>query len=167
MQLTTETLLAEIRGANQRLADQAVVDPKKELVHNVYPLIELLAQVYNEQFTDVHERLDLAEGAVAEYLTQQESMVLPDLAETLQTVFALALKLCAEVVQEPQPATVPKLAATCRDRIVKAQQLVADVTLVEEPDDDDGDDDDDDDNDDDDAGDATPAAAEATKESLL
>ena len=88
-----DILLEEIDNQMRRLKDQAVVDYKKELLANNYPIIKMLAEIVVQQ----NERLDLAEGAIAEALTHMDSQILPELAAALQMTLALGLQVCKSV----------------------------------------------------------------------
>ena len=77
--------------------------------------------------------MDLAENVIAEYLSGQESMILPELAGHIVTAFGIGAKLCEQV--ELQVKTVPdeveQLIAAYRQFSTMVVQAVADVTLEE------------------------------------
>ena len=90
-----QILLEEIDNQIRRLKDQAVVDYKKELLANSYPIIKMLAEIVVTQ----NERLDLAEGAIAEALTHMDSQILPEMAAAIQMTLALGLQVCKTVTE--------------------------------------------------------------------
>lgn len=138
--MTPNDLMQEILRTHQRLTQQAVVDPKKEIADNVYPLLQLMTETFGTMILDTHQRLEIAEASIAEYLTAQESMILPELAADIQLVLALAMDL-ADSVLALVPADgdgqdeIKKKAMVVRTRAEQLQPEIAEVTLVEVPDD--------------------------------
>lgn len=97
-------LIAEIDSATERLVGAPVVDQKREFVSNVYPLLRLLAESAGGRINLLFERLDGVELAVAEYLTGQESMILPELASRIQVALGLGFHL-ADAIEKMFAAT--------------------------------------------------------------
>jgi hypothetical protein len=151
-----QILIEEIDNQMRRLKDQAVVDYKKELLANCYPILRMLA----EQTVEQRGRIEVAEAAIAEALTQMESQLLPELSAALQMTLALGVKVCQDTRNLFEPGgpyseddLSPELRATI-DAFERAagqvSQDVAEVTLEAIDEDDlDADDEDDLDADDD------------------
>ena len=78
-------LIGEIERQQERIKKPStIVDVKKELADNIYPLLRLAIESMATLDGDLRERITLAEGVIAEYLTSQESMLLPELAARIQ-----------------------------------------------------------------------------------
>lgn len=126
METTDPTiLLEEIDNQLRRLKDQAIVDYKKELLVNCYPIIRMLV----ENQVELKDRLDLAEGAIAEALTHMESQILPDLAAQIQMALAIGLEVC-KGVGALKTELPEELRATIEAYARAAQQVVSDVSEV-------------------------------------
>lgn len=100
------SLLAEIDHAIERLNKVAVIDPKKELTDNVYPLVRMVAESVGQvllehvqHFGAIDQRIEVAEGAIAELATAGDSLVLPDLAGRIDETLSIGLQVCAAVEQ--------------------------------------------------------------------
>jgi len=124
-------LLSEIDNQMRRLKDQSIVDYKKELLANNYPILRMLA----ERIVEHEDRLDIAEAAIAEALANTESQILPELSGSILMSLALGMKVCADVKElkvwgeYPMP---PDLRATINayERAAKiVSDEVASVTL--------------------------------------
>jgi hypothetical protein len=122
-------LLEEINNQMNRLKDLAVVDYKKELLANNYPIIKMLAEIVVTQ----NERLDLAEGAIAEALTHMDSQILPELGAAIQMTLALGLQVCKSVNELGVWGEYPmpdELRATIQAYERASKQLSDDVSNV-------------------------------------
>lgn len=122
-------LLEEVDNQMRRLKDQAVVDYKKELLANNYPIIRMLAEIVVAQ----NERLDLAEGAIAEALTHMDSQILPELGASIQMTLALGVKICQDVTELEVWGEYPmpeELRVTMRAFEKASRQLSDDVSNV-------------------------------------
>ena len=135
-------LLGEIERQQARVKKPAtIIDLKKELADNVYPLLRLAIESMAALDGDLRERVTLAEGVIAEYLTSQESMVLPELAARIQGTFAIGMQLCdvAEGLAENLDSEIPALKdlatliGAYREAATTTQHLVEEVTLEEMP----------------------------------
>ena len=132
-------LLEEIDNQMRRLTTAAVVDYKKELLANNYPIMRMLAElvvVQSARIDEVNARLDLAEGAIAEALTHMDSQILPELAAQIQMTLALGLqvgKLTTELKfwAEPKMPNMPdELRATIHAFEQAAKQVSDEVGAV-------------------------------------
>jgi hypothetical protein len=138
--MTTDLILKEIDLAVRRLHDAPAIEPKRELMDNVYPLLHVIVASSGVQMAESVQRLDEVEAAIAEYLTSQESMILPDLGARIQTVLALAQTFCDSVesagvwgddlVELPDELRlqIELLRGSCKE----VSELVDEVTLVAE-----------------------------------
>ena len=139
-----ETVIQEIDHATARLEQAAIVDQKRELLDNAYPLLKLVVENLGVRQLETVQRLDEVEAAVAEYLTSQESMILPELAAQIQTVLALAMTFCdtvnaCEVWGKTEATRAKKMPEDLRNQMVilkraagEVRDLVDEVTLVDE-----------------------------------
>lgn len=127
-----QTILSELDAAVTRLESQPIIDAKKELGSNVYPLLRLTVETLTLRDQNIRQRVALAENVIAEYLSAQESMILPELAEHIVTAFGVGAKVCEEVEKIADlPKVVTKLIEAYRKISASAVQQVADVTLEE------------------------------------
>lgn len=154
-------LLDEVDRAVDRINKAAVVDPRRELVDNLYPLLRLVVETtghaliaHERAIIDTAQRMEDAEAAIAELATSGDSMILPELAATIDDVLALGLQLCGQALE-----VADELAETPYDgeRVNKVRVLVEayrasvdrlrgeiDAVTVMDEDDNEGDDNDDD-----------------------
>jgi hypothetical protein len=107
-------LIVEIDRAAENLAQAPVVDQKREFVSNVYPLLRLMAETMGLRQHVLLERVDGIELAVAEYLTGQESMILPELATRIHVAIGLGMHL-ADAVENMFAATHEQLRAQSKE----------------------------------------------------
>jgi cytochrome P450 len=73
----------ELDASMQRLTDAAVIDQKRELLGNLYPLLKLVVQSLASLKEDLYERVELAEDALAEVIAGSESRIQPRLAKRI------------------------------------------------------------------------------------
>jgi hypothetical protein len=131
MESDPRVVLEEIDNQMRRLKDQGVVDYKKELLANNYPIIRMLTELLIEQ----RDRLEMAEGAIAEALTHMDSQILPELAAGIQMTLALGIQICQDVMKLEvwsEHKMPDELRATIQAFDRAAKQLsddVSDVTL--------------------------------------
>jgi hypothetical protein len=124
-----QVLLEEIDNQMRRLKDQAVVDYKKELLANNYPIVRMLAEIVVTQ----NERLDVAEAAIAEALTHMDSQILPELAASIQMTLALGMqvgKAVSELEVWNETKMPEELRATIHAFEQAAKQVSDDVSVV-------------------------------------
>jgi len=134
-------IVGEVDACVRRLQNAPIVDPKKEFASNVYPLLRLMAETMGLRMASMSERLMLAENVIADYLTNEESMIRAELAEHLVTALALGQTLCTKVTALPDvPDEIKKMCAGYLTLSASAMAEIANVTLEE--DDGEGDDDD-------------------------
>jgi len=144
-----ETLIHEIDAAITRLKDAAVIDQKKELTENIYPLLRMQTLTFTALISGVAEqcdvnliafgeRLEEVDSAIAEYITAQESVILPDLASRIQAVFALADSFCDAVSTSDKwkgggiPKQLASMIEMLRSEVFSARKAVDSVTIEEE-----------------------------------
>jgi hypothetical protein len=119
MELPTAGLIPEIDHARQRLAKAAKdVDLRRELVDNVYPLLHMITEMAGQALMAQEERVSNAEIAIAELASVGDSIVLPELAESIDAVLAIGLRLCESVTalvgEEGGPNTTVETADALR-----------------------------------------------------
>lgn len=136
------SLLAEIDGAQQRLAKSTKVDVKTELTGNLYPLLRMLAEMSGNIIGTLEYRLAQAEVAIAELATIGESVVLPDLAAQIDDVLSIGLQLCQRIeAKSSEPGIVPdelmgKLTTRYRNAVAALRDEINSVTVEDDEDDD-------------------------------
>lgn len=158
--LAPEVLLDEIARQEKRVKNESlIIETRKELATNIYPLLRMTVEsilgAQSQVLAEILQRLELAEGVIAEYLSSQESVILPELAVRLHATLAIGLELCdrAETLLAglPDAAFEDQAVATERDSLVTllggfreaakvSQELIQEVELEEIPGDDEGDD---------------------------
>ena len=158
--LAPEVLLDEIARQEKRVKNESlIIETRKELATNIYPLMRMMVEsmlgASGQVLTDILQRLELAEGVIAEYLSSQESVILPDLAVRLHATLAIGFELCdrAEALLALLPDETFSAgtdAATVRDEVValmegfreagkNSRNLIQEVELEEIPGDDEDD----------------------------
>lgn len=125
----------------KRLADQVIVDPKAELLGNLYPLVRLALINQAKVEKDLLERLNLCEEAVAEIITNSEDRIHDRLAGRIQATVDIGMEICKEVASRATPESPldPKLIlliGAYRDSSGVLLQMVEDVLVTEEDEDD-------------------------------
>jgi hypothetical protein len=136
-----EELLQEIESERQRVSDKAIIDPKKELAGNVYPMLARVVEL-------IGQRLGETEEVVAAYLEGEDSLIQPDLGIQILGVFDLTKQLCAAILADPTYAPLQKGAEQLAVLVHETAETV-DSFVLDEDDDDDEDEDDEDDEDED------------------
>lgn len=86
--IETDYLLRETQRAIGLLQQKEILaDPRSELLQNTYPLMALVTEALGR-------RLDSVEGALHELLSNSESIITPELADSLVKAYAAGFALC-------------------------------------------------------------------------
>lgn len=125
----TVGLIHEIDRASSAAKSAAIIDPKKEFVDNVYPLIRMVAEACGEVMIEHETRLGTAETAIAEMATMGDSIVLPELAHEIDVVLALGLQLCSAVEDGVDLEAVGKICPRYRGAVEALRAELDDVTV--------------------------------------
>lgn len=144
-------LIPEIERARARAAKAKTLDAKAELTQNVYPLLQMMTQVFGQYTAQHEERLSQAEIAIAELATSGDSIILPDLADSIESVLQAGIRLCdvveaaqnEELGDEERDAARDQLLETATEYRKAVDELRAELDDVIVDDDDDDDDSDD------------------------
>lgn len=150
---------AEIQAAATALASRDQVAVKSELQNNIYPLLALLVEGIAAQQNVDEQRFQLMEQAIAEAISGETSIVLPDLANTIKGALAVGELVCQDVINfqaqvskafqdlggEPiaLPARLAQLIGAYKQNTIVAVELLDDATIEPADDGDDEEDDDD------------------------
>lgn len=105
------SLIAEIDHTTARVAATAALDAKRELVDNTYPLIKMVVEgvgtalleheqrlgAFDQIAAAMAQRIDELDGAIAELVSETESILQPDLASEIDEVLSAGLRLASGV----------------------------------------------------------------------
>jgi hypothetical protein len=127
-----KTLLSEIDNATRRLADQAIIDQKREMLDNIYPLLKLIIGGQSKLRRDFDERLGLCEDAVADMITGADDRIHERLATRIHITVDFGVQICECLVKratEKHPLSPDEvlLMQTFRDSAAVMLQMVDDV----------------------------------------
>ncbi|MDX1421558.1 MAG: hypothetical protein R3322_00370 [Kiloniellales bacterium] len=141
------TILSEIDRAQKVIAGAAVIDPKKELENNVYPLLRFIAAAIAQSASEQGDRVQAVEDAVAEYLSGGESILLPMLAGRIQGTLGIGATLCEMIrkldvwtADAPMPTELANMVGAFEHAATVCSEMVEDVTIEDATDDDSDDD---------------------------
>lgn len=81
-----------------------MVDPKKELEANLWPIIQAIVETFGSDIgnlgrglAELKERQDQSEETLVDYLATQESMIQPILAQRIVGTIVLGIQVCASL----------------------------------------------------------------------
>jgi hypothetical protein len=131
----TTSLAEEAARAHERARAQTVLDPRAEIVDNLYPLLRMMLESSGEVLVDHEQRLALAEATIAELALSSDSMLLPDLAGAIDEVLMLGLQVC-QAAENGDAAAIAELTVKYRAAVEELRAELADVTV--DPEDEDG-----------------------------
>lgn len=80
-------------------ATKSIGEPREELEKKIYPFLRFLTTSLAELREASSERIDTLEDAMSEFLNNQESMLLPELAQQIVGVIILGIELCKKVAE--------------------------------------------------------------------
>jgi hypothetical protein len=132
-------ILTEVDASMTRLTQAAIVDQKKELLGNLYPLLKLTVQALNSQRAEMEERIVEVEDVLAEVIAGAESRIQPRLAKRIHMALSiggdLVAKLAAMHADEEQfkgfqlPDEILMTMQAYQQAMITAAGMVGDVTI--------------------------------------
>lgn len=93
--MNPQTILTEVDQSMARLTEAAVIDQKRELLGNLYPLLKLTVEAVRDTQKNLFERMELMEDTLAEVIAGSESRIQPRLAKRIHAALSIGNDIVA------------------------------------------------------------------------